>query len=122
LGERRNEAGYLKAAAEAFQLRPLRGGSQAIAFEGGWLTVTHEVSIVDEKRVNPHRFVWLDSDDRVQHLTEPFVLRSKGLEFCAGMCQSVEKDELILSFGVGDAEAWVANVSASDVRLALDLI
>ncbi len=96
----------------------LRGGTQAIAFEDGWLAMTHEVVLIDGKRVYLHRFVWYDADDHVRRITEPFVFTGRGLEFAAGLCWRDEQT-LIVSFGARDSEAWLATVSADDVRAAM---
>lgn len=97
----------------------LRGGSQAIPFDGGWLAVTHEVTLVEEKRAYMHRFVWWDADDVVQKLTEPFIFIARGLEFAAGLCWHADGERLIVSFGARDAEAWLGTVRADDVREAM---
>jgi hypothetical protein len=43
----------------------------------------------------------------------------KGVEFAAGLARLPEKGRLI-SFGVGDGEAWFAMVEVSEVRRLLD--
>ena len=42
----------------------------------------------------------------------------KGVEFAAGLARLPEKG-LLISFGVGDGEAWFATVEASEVRRLL---
>jgi len=43
----------------------------------------------------------------------------KGVEFAAGLARLPEKG-LLISLGVGDGEAWIATVEASEVRRLLD--
>ena len=43
----------------------------------------------------------------------------RGVEFAAGLARLPEKG-LLISFGVGDGEAWFATVEASEVRRLLD--
>jgi hypothetical protein len=38
-----------------------RGGSQALAFDDGWLMVIHEVEWVNGSRQYYHRFIWMDA-------------------------------------------------------------
>lgn len=93
-----------------------RGGSGAIAFDGGWLYVTHEVTEAPHGRTYLHRFIWLDEQFRVQALTEPFYFRSVGIEFCCGLVAGPVEGQLLLSFGINDAEAWLVTLEADQVR------
>ena len=100
-------------------LESLRGGSAAIAFDDGWLYVTHEVTFDGPARTYLHRFVHLDSDFRVQATTEPFYFRSIGIEFCSGMVHGPKANQLLLSFGFDDRQAWLVSVNIEDLRLSL---
>ena len=104
-----------------------RGGTQAIVFHGGWLALIHEVSEREKRRYYQHRFVWFDSSSRLRRVSRPFFFIRKGVvffirkrvEFAAGLARLPEKG-LLISFGVGDGEAWIATVEASEVRRLLD--
>jgi GR25 family glycosyltransferase involved in LPS biosynthesis len=98
----------------------VRGGSQAVDFDGGWLTVTHEVSHSAGKPVYLHRFLWFDKSDALRRATQPFYFVKLGIEFAAGLAWHPDGQNLIVSFGVRDAEAWIGMVSASDLRVALN--
>ena len=101
-------------------LEHLRGGSQLVPFEGGWLAVTHEVIALDEhQRRYLHRFVAFDRALRVAALTEPFRLSDEPIEFAAGLAYEREGDLLHVSYGVQDREAWFASFDAESVRRAL---
>ena len=102
-------------------LEHLRGGSQAIPFDGGRLALTHEVSPIDGSRVYLHRFVWYDADNRLTRFSGAFMLNRRGIEFAAGLAMHRDGERLIVSYGIGDAEAWLATVLASDVRRAIEL-
>lgn len=112
-------------AATVRQLQPegalehLRGGSQAVPFDGGWLLLTHEVVLINERRNYLHRFVWLDAGDQVRQLTEPFVFLARGIEFAAGLAWHENGKDLLVSFGARDSEAWIATVLSDDVRAAM---
>jgi predicted GH43/DUF377 family glycosyl hydrolase len=99
-----------------FALDHLRGGA-AIAIDGKYLCVMHEVAKTDEGRAYAHRFVLLDSEFRVIRISEAWVFAHYGVEFCAGIVQ--DGDDLILSYGVEDREAWVARVSMAEVLVSL---
>jgi hypothetical protein len=74
----------------------------------------------DKQRYYQHRFVWFDSSNRLRRVSRPFYFIRKGVEFAAGLTRCSEGKGLIISFGVGDSEAWIATVEASDVRRLLE--
>ena len=96
-----------------------RGGSQAIKFDGGWLALVHEVSAAAEQRFYAHRFVWFDAFDHLQKTSRRFFFQAKGIEFAAGIAWHPDDTRLVISFGVGDCESWIATVDPSDVRRLL---
>ena len=99
-------------------LKTLRGSSQAIAFElegaPGWLYVAHEAFGDGKARRYTHRLVWLDAMLEIKHASDPFYFHHRGVEFCAGM--TLHADRLVLSYGVEDAEAWIAIVEPDEAR------
>ena len=97
----------------------LRGGSQLIAFGDGWLALTHEVCKAEGRRIYLHRFVWFDGANAIRRVTEPFYFTTRGLEFAAGLALHGDGERLVVSFGAGDSEAWIATVACEDVRSAL---
>ncbi len=103
-------------AAETF-----RGGSQAIPFDGGWLALIHEVQAPGgySPPTYCHRFVWLDAAWMLRGVSRPFFFRQKGIEFAAGLAWHPTAKRLLISYGVGDREAWLAEVDPADVRLLL---
>jgi tetratricopeptide (TPR) repeat protein len=98
----------------------ISGGSQLIEFRGGRLAVVHEaLTGPDGKRTYWHRFAYFDHDGAFRKLSMPFVFLDRQIEFCAGLAQHPNQSDLILSFGVRDAEAWIATVSMEDVAQLL---
>jgi glycosyltransferase involved in cell wall biosynthesis len=83
----------------------LRGGSQLIECEGGWLCLTHEVVWCPD-RVYLHRFVKFDRHFQVKAVSDPFYFTRVGIEFCAGL--ALDGGRLVASFGVNDASAHLA--------------
>lgn len=97
----------------------LRGGSQLLSFDDGWLAVTHEVVCVGSSRHYLHRLIWLDGDFQLRRITMPFFLIHEGIEFVAGMSRVPSRDSIVISFGVRDAEAHLAEIPTASVRAAL---
>lgn len=91
-----------------------RGGGQAVAFDGGYLAVIHEAAAMGHQRAYEHRFVWFDNDLVLRRLSRPFAFREpRAIEFAAGL--AVVGDRVVVSFGVRDAEAWLAEIPSVDV-------
>lgn len=96
-----------------------KGGSQAIAFDDGWLVVIHEWELVDGRRCYMHRLVWLDANHGVRRLSRRFYFKSAGVEFASGLAWHVDNKRLVIGFSIGDREPFLAIVDADDVRAAL---
>jgi hypothetical protein len=91
-----------------------RGGSGAVALDnGGSLFIVHESHQLRTGRAYLHRFVTLDADGCVASASPRLRLTGLGVEFVAGAAR--EGDELLVTFGVGDREAWLARVPLSAV-------
>jgi hypothetical protein len=89
--------------------RGFRGGSQLVPVGmGQWLCIIHEVAQDGNRRIYEHRFVLFHEDGwRIVGVSEPFWFREKrAIEFCAGL--AVIDGRAVASFGVRDAEAWLA--------------
>lgn len=91
----------------------LRGSSQAVHYRDGYLAVVHEVAGNHEqvrKIEYTHRFVMFNNDlTQVTKVGKPFCFQKRGIEFCAGL--AVWKDQLVISYGVDDRRAYVAEVT-----------
>ncbi len=98
----------------------LRGGSQLVRFDDGWLCLTHEVVAIDAwHRRYLHRFVHFDRAFRVAAITEPFRFVDEPIEFAAGLAHDAVRGVLLASYGVQDCRAMMATIDASAVRRAL---
>lgn len=95
----------------------ISGSSQLIQFKAGYLAVVHEAANdpTNGKRTYWHRFAWFDGVGKLYRLSLPFVFYERQIEFCAGLAAHPNGSDLILSFGVRDAEAHVATVSIEEV-------
>ncbi len=96
-----------------------RGGSQAIPFDLGWLTLIHERSDRARRRHYQHRFVWFDRGCMLKKVSRPFFFQDLGIEFAAGLAWASGGERLLISYGRNDCEAWIATVEAAEVRQIL---
>jgi glycosyltransferase involved in cell wall biosynthesis len=99
-----------------------RGGSQLIAFDGGWLALIHEVQwkAAMGRRFYQHRFIWFDQAGVLRGVSRQFYFQSKGIEFAAGLAWHPDGERLLISYSVADAEAWIATVDSDDIRRMLE--
>jgi len=81
----------------------LRGGSQGVRVDGGWLFVVHDVAFPASGRIYLHRFVFFDAQHQLLSMTDPFYFEKLGIEFCAGLAQV--GDKLVASYAVNDGSA-----------------
>jgi hypothetical protein len=94
---------------------PFRGSSQVIPFGTGYLSCIHEVAYSGDSRIYSHRFIIHKSDLSIEQLSIPFYVKEKlTIEFVAGLALSHDLSEIILSFGLRDAEAWFARIQVQD--------
>lgn len=96
----------------------MRGGSQGIEWDDGWLFVVHTSDWVGWSRVYTHRFVVIDRAFRLTQWSQPFRLAGELIEFCAGLARA--GDDLVLSLGVEDRQAFLMRVPEVAVRDLLE--
>lgn len=93
-----------------------KGSSQQIAFDDGYLTVTHQHAHNDGCRFYYHRWLYLDSDFNVRKLSLPFYFLDKHIEFACGLTESLDGEHMIVSFGVMDKQAQLLEIPKSKIR------
>ena len=98
------------------------GSSQTIMFDGGWLALIHEAleKPPTTRQCRQHRFVWFDESNRLRNISRPFFFHQKGAEFASGLSWHPDRTRLLVSYGVGDGESWIATVDAEEVRGTLE--
>jgi glycosyltransferase involved in cell wall biosynthesis len=101
-------------AADAF-----RGGTQALAFDGGWLVLVLEVVGEGQQQICHHRFVRFGPDWTLQDVSRPFYFRKLGAESACGLAWHPDGTRLVVSFAVAGRQAWTATMDARDVRALL---
>jgi glycosyltransferase involved in cell wall biosynthesis len=99
----------------------ISGSSQLVPFRGGWLAVVHEaVHGSDGLRRYWHRLAYFDKHGPIRRLSKPFHFFGRQIEFCAGLAyHPADKNLMVLSFGVKDAEAFVATASSEELAAFL---
>ena len=100
----------------------ISGGSPYIPMFDGWLSVVHEAIVHPShgRRVYQHRFAYIDRRGKLT-LSMPFVFHAVQIEFAAGLARHPDGESLVISFGVRDAEAWLAMVKIGEVGCVLGL-
>jgi Glycosyl transferase family 2 len=96
----------------------VRGGSQGLPVDDGFLFVVHETLGGPGERIYVHRLVLLDAAFRLRALSRRFRFAGTGLEFCAGLAR--HGSDLLLSFGVADGTAALAAVDAGQALALLE--
>jgi hypothetical protein len=64
--------------------------------------------------------VWFDEAGVLRGVSPPFCFGKKGIERAAGLVSHPDGRRLVISYGIGDDEAWLATVDAGDVRKVLE--
>lgn len=93
----------------------LRGGSQAIPFEYGFLCLVHDVAFTGGSRMYLHRFVRIGTDHKIVAMTDPFYFEKLGVEFAAGLDYFAKCNKFVASYSVADASARLATFEVERV-------
>jgi hypothetical protein len=104
----------------------LRGSSQGIPFRGGILALVHEVTLWGNWPKNIHRFAWYDEEWKLARLSPGFLFPSffkeeylNGYQYGMGLCWHPDEKRLLVSYSVGDGQAWISSIEADDVASTL---
>ena len=81
-----------------------------------YLCVMHKVYIGDEGRRYYHRFMTLDAGLKPSRVSCFVRFTKERVEYWSGMCQSVEKDSVWITYGTKDAEAYIAEMLLTDIE------
>jgi hypothetical protein len=95
----------------------LRGGSQAVRVDGGWIFCVHDVAFQGSGRMYLHRFVLIDNKLELVSMTDPFYFEKLGIEFCAGL--ALVDGKLVASYAVNDGTARLGIFDLARVRRKL---
>jgi len=100
-----------------FEHGRLRGGSQAVRVDGGWLFVVHDVAFPGSGRLYLHRFARLNDRLELVGLSDPFYFEQLGIEFCAGL--AIVGEHLVASYAVRDRTARLGIFAREAVERSL---
>ncbi len=81
-----------------------------------YLCVMHKVYIGDDGRRYYHRFMTLDKDLKPSRVSCFVRFTKERVEYWSGMCESVEKDSVWITYGTKDAEAYIAEIRLTDIE------
>jgi len=95
----------------------LRGGSQGLPVDDGFLFVTHQVLWHGSRRRYVHRFVSVDASLRPSGISRPFVFEQEGVEFCSGIAwlDAASGEDVVLSYGVDDGACRLAVIPLEQI-------
>jgi tetratricopeptide (TPR) repeat protein len=98
----------------------LRGGSQLVRFDDGYLCLIHDVIFgYAHTRSYLHRFVWFDENFVAKKMSDLFFFDRLGIEYAAGLALDPTGKWLVASYSVNDSSANLAIFEAAVVRKAL---
>ena len=99
-------------------LQDLRGSAGPVEIPeklgGGRLLLVHQVAH-HGRRYYLQRFLQVDDEWTLRRVSRPFYFLDRGIEFPAGACLSHSGDELLVTIGVQDREAWLCRVPLATV-------
>lgn len=97
----------------------LRGGSQILSWENGYLTIVHEVNLFNSEvgrkdAIYYHRFIFWDKNFNIIKYSKSFNFMDAHVEFCIGMTQI--EDYFLMTFGFQDNAAYLLKVPEKTVK------
>jgi len=120
---RTGKIGLVSNTPQAFVISNLRGSSGLIEYEDGYLTVTHQITVFNNRRYYFHRFLYFEIDEStdfhqyvVRKLSRPFYFLEKDVEFCSGMVYTPSKSTVLLTMGLKDREAYLFEVTTKYIK------
>lgn len=99
--------------------RDIRGGSQVIPFEDGYLALTHEVDLFKSQEgrkdsIYYHRFVLWDKDFNITKISEDFHFLDAHVEFSIGMVE--RGSNMLITFGFQDNAAFILDCPIKTIK------
>jgi hypothetical protein len=93
--------------------RDLRGGSQIISYQGGYLALNHETDLYRSEAGRKdatyrHRFTFWDKDWNIKKISQQFSFLNAKIEFACGLAKY--GDDYLITFGFQDNAAYVLKV------------
>lgn len=97
----------------------MRGGSQVIPYQNGYLSIIHETDLYKSEQGNKdatyrHRFVVWNKEFQIEKVSKLFSFMNMKVEFCCGIADY--KDSFLITFGAQDNAAYILQVSKGIVE------
>jgi hypothetical protein len=94
--------------------KDMRGGSQVIPYENGYLTIIHETDLYKSEQGKKdatyrHRFVYWDKEFKERKFSKIFSFLNMKIEFCCGLAEY--ENDFLITFGAQDNAAYILKVS-----------
>ena len=81
-----------------------------------YLCVMHKVHIGGDGRRYYHRFMTLDKDLKPSRVSCFVRMTKERVEYWSGMTKSIDSDSYLITYGLKDSEAYIAEMKASDIE------
>lgn len=92
----------------------LRGGTQLVRVaDDTWVGIGHAMQFIRKRKIYWHCWYASDSRGKMKSIGPPMKLATNGIEFAAGLV--ITGDRVVVSFGVDDMEAKIAETKLSAV-------
>lgn len=97
----------------------MRGGSQVLNFDGGYLTLIHETYLYNSEQGRKdatyrHRFVFWDKEFKTQKFSPLFTFLDAKIEFSCGLAKY--KNDFLITFGFVDNAAYILRVPQKFIK------
>jgi hypothetical protein len=107
--------------------RDLRGGSQVIKWNDGWLAVTHELldmrsdkTLQNKDAYYFSRFVYWNSEWEIEWTSEDFSILDGRIEFVTGIAD-LNEDFVLITFGFCDSSAYICKMPKTLINKMLNI-
>jgi hypothetical protein len=97
----------------------MRGGSQVIPYNNGYLTIIHETQLYNSEQGKKdatyrHRFVYWDKNFQNPKFSKLFSFMNMKIEFCCGLTE--HKNNFLITFAASDNAAFILKIAKYTVE------
>lgn len=122
------KGGKIKKLKEPGKFKGIRGGTQLIPWDDGYLAVGHITRVIGKRIFNhmtfsvqepklrdyTHVFIKYKKSGEIERISEEFIFNVGGVEFASGLMQL--EDKIYITYGHNDVEGWMATLDVETVR------
>lgn len=92
-----------------------RGSSVLVKYKNGYISIVHEVSVVNEKRVYLHRFVRYSDEFQPMHVSQPFTFTGSIIEYVCGLSFDTDTSIFTIGYSIMDRESHLCNLREKEL-------